>query len=413
MRLSNSRTWIKILLGSLFFFYGYFQVNMMNALEEPLTQYFHTSAGTIGLLSANFFYTTMLLTLPAGLLLDRFPIRTIMLTNMGIAIFGMVLFAYSISIAMAAIARLICGVMMSFCMLAEMKRASLLLPPKFIALASSLIVTVGMLGGLSANIVMESLVVSFGWRNALLVIAALGVVIAIILFFCVGKEERDPHRREHANIWKSLGETIKESQNWFCGFFTCLLNLPLAILGALFGISYLMQVFHSSEIEAAAISSMLFLGLIFGTALFGWISDLSGKRRPSMIIGSILCLLLMVFLLYSEQHSALILYILMFAIGFTSGAQVLGYPVIIHSNPPHLTATALGFASIIIMGLGYGLGLPFIGWMLDLFWKGKMAGGVPFYEPSTYMKAFLAIPICIGISVILALVMKEKKGKAT
>ena len=75
-------------------------------------------------------------------------------------------------------------------------------------------------------------------------------------------------------------------------------------------------------------------------------------------------------------------------------------------------ATALSLAAFIIMGFGYGLGLPFVGWLLDLFWDKKIIDGIAFYSSHTYKLAFLTLPICVLIGAILIFFTKETKCRS-
>jgi MFS family permease len=408
MTISPKKAWFLTLFGALFFFYGFFQTNMMTALQGPLMQDFKASATDVGFVSAFYFYSTILFIIPAGLILDRFSIRKILLANMAIIIVGTLIFAYSGNLFLVGVARFVCGIMSAFSLLACLKLASLVQPPEKLALASSLIITIGMFGGMLSSILTQTWVAYFGWRGALILIAALGALIALILWMAIhlpheaAEEKELKEVRSHLGIGESLWIVIKKWQNWGCGLFTTTVNLPVAIFGALFGINYLTQIYKISAPQAASITSMLFFGMIFGSPFFGWLANYMKQRRLPMVLGSIACLALVLILLYVPLSNLGLLFILFFAIGLTSAAQVLGYPVIAESNTPDTTATALSLASILIMGLGYGLGLPFVGWLIDLGLKGPM-------PLEAYHNAFMTIPIGILIGVILSLFIKETK----
>jgi MFS family permease len=301
---------------------------------------------------------------------------------------------------------------MAFGLIACLKLASMLLPTKHLALASSLIVTIGMIGGVFSNLVLQALIDHLGYRWSLIIVAIFGIFVALVIWFFIHLPKQGM-KKTHAkgSIWSNLGVVVREKQNWLCGFFTCLLNLPLVVLGALFGISYLQQVYGFSNLEAASITSMLFIGMIFGSPFFGWLSDFVKQRRLPMAIGGVLCLLFVLLLMYFVNLHMPELYILLFAIGFTSAAQVLSYPMITQSNSLKFTATALAIASIIIIGIGYGVTLPMVGGILEWGWMGKYYKGAHDYALSTYRNAFLTMPIGIAISLILIAFMREPKGK--
>jgi MFS family permease len=411
---SNRKGWIVSLTGALFFFYAFIQANVMTPLNSELLREFGAGISAISLLSAWYFYANIIFIIPAGLLLDRFSVRKLMIIAICFAIFGTLLFALANNLFVASLGRFFCGIMMAFGLISCLKLASLWLPPNKMALASSLIITIGMIGGVFAQRPMAMLVENFGWRKALFLLAILGVVIAVILWFVVRDKKGEKESREALSegIFKSMKGVFKCSQNWYCGFFTSLLNLPVAILGALFGITYLTQARSVGYLKASMIVSMLFFGMIVGSPFFGWFSDYLKRRKLPMYLGSVFCLACVSIVLLQENLNMGFLYFLFFATGFTSASQVLGYPVISESNPVKTTGTALSLAAFIIMGLGYGIGLPFIGWLLDLMFKGRVVDGVNFYSYATYQKAFLAIPIGIAISIVMVFLMKETNCKS-
>jgi predicted MFS family arabinose efflux permease len=386
--------WIISLTGALFFFYAFFQVNLMAPLGGHILSDLRISSSQLGFLSACYFYGNVLFLLPAGLLLDRFSTRNLMLINMGLAIAGTLIFAFASSLLFAAVGRFLCGVMMSFGLIICLKLASLFLPPQKMGTASSLIVMIGMLGGIASQMPLSLMILSLGWRGALLGVIFLGLLITLILFGVVpfspvGKPQS---AKGSLSVSQSLKRVFSIPQNWYGGFFISLLNLPVAILGALFGISFLTKSYGLSELTAASIVSMLFLGMIAGSPFFGWLSDRMQKRKPAMLLGSVFCLLFMLLLLYVNVWNAPLLYLLFFCVGFMSASQVVGYPAIAESNSPEVSSSALSLATIIIMGGGYGLGLPFVGWLI---------------EKSSMSSAMITIPAGIILSIVMVLFMRE------
>ncbi len=405
---NNFYAWFVTLIGSLFFLYAFFQCNLMTPLQHSLMSFFNVDTAVIGLISACFFYGNVAFLIPAGLILDRYPVRYVMLGGMVLAISGSVIFAFSTNVFSASIGRFLSGMMMSFGLITCIKLASLWLSSNKMALASSIIVTIGMLGGLASQTPMTILTKTYGWQHAVFIIALLGVVVGFILFIFVKdpKTHLNPSKKEKVSIKACLSEVLKNPQNWFAGFFTCLLNFPISIFGALFGITYIMGVYQFSAVEASSIVSMLFVGMIFGAPFFGWFSDKIGSRKTPMLIGSFLCLIFVSILIVFTHFSMSFLYALFFIVGFTSGAQVLGYTIVSESNPFSISGTALSFAAMIIMGVGYGLALPFVGLLLKIFSNNEMQLNL-----TTFRMAFSTLPIAIFISFILALLTKETHPK--
>ncbi len=399
--MNNRKGWAVTLVGALFFFYAFLQANLMSSLLDAINNHFKIGPKEIGLLSSIYFYANVICIIPAGLLLDRFSIRKLMSVNMMLVILGTLLFAFADNLFIAGLGRFLCGVTMAFGLIICLKLASLCLPSKNMALASSLIVTIGMLGAVVAQTPLAFLVSYYGWRSALLFVAALGIVIMVVLWSVIRQPE-EKQQQADANILGSLWKVIKEKQNWTSGLFISLVNLPIAIFGALFGVSFLTAIYKISPMQGASITSMLFWGMIFASPLFGWLSDVMRRRKILMFIGGILCLFFMILALYSNNLGTAGLHILFFLIGFTSASQVIGYPVIAESNPPQTTGTGLSLAAILIMGLGFGIGHPVVGALLD--WNLKVAANTP---ALAYHNTFILVPIGIAIGIVMLLFMKE------
>ena len=403
---SEKRGWTISIIGALFFFYAVIQANVLTPICGDIAKAFGIDACGLSILSSWYFYANLLFILPAGLLLDRYSVKYLMLGSLVLAIIGTFMFAYAIDIRIAYFGRFLCGIMMSFGLVSCLKLASLLLPAEKMAIASSLIVTVGMVGGVCAQAPIAYLSGQIGWRGALMVLAFCGVVLSIILWAVI-KAPKNKNTEQSIKIWDSLKAVFRNRQNWFSGLFISFINFPVAVLGALFGVPYLTQVHGFLFIHAAAITSMLFFGMIFGSPFFGWISDHIKKRKPPMYVGSIFCLIFMLTVIYLPVITPFWGYLLFFLVGFTSSCQVLGYPIITENNPPHISGAALSLSTFLIMGLGYCLGLPFVGWLLNYTWDGKMVDGIRMYSMSSYQAALLTLPVALAIGILMAFLIKE------
>lgn len=410
---SNLKGWVMTLVGALFFFNVMLQINLMTALHDELIKAFHTTASKVALLSAWGFYANVLTILPAGLLLDRFSVKKLMLINLAIAVFGTLIFAFSEALLVASIGRFLCGITMSFGLVACLKLASYWLPSEKMALASSLILSVGMVGGIFAQLILSLINGSYGWRVTVFFVALMGVLIALILWLVIkdANEAVIMKRASKMTIGESLKSVIKKKQNWLAGFFICFVNMPLSILGALFGVSYLVQVHELGHFKAAGIVSMIFLGFIFGSPFFGWMSDKIKRRKPPMILGSFSCLICILIILYVPHLQTGILYLLFFLLGFTSASQVIGFPLIAENNRPRVLATSNGLAVLIIAGVGYGLGLPLVGNILDFHLAKWAEQGISAPGPA-FFRALSVIPFSIFLGIVMAISVKETRCKS-
>ncbi len=411
---SLKQAWLVTLTASLFFFYDFIQLNLFNSISTDLMQVFHINAAGLGQLSSMFFYANAVCLFPAGILLDRFSTKKILLMAITLAIVGTILFASATSYTVAAFARFIDGISASFCFLSCIRIASRWFPAKKMALVTGVIVTMAMLGGLVAQTPMALLANWVGWRNAVFMDAGLGVVIFLIMLAILQDRPANSQVKahtEHAQL-KNLGLlcslklVLSNRYNWFGGLYTALLNLPVFLLGALWGIDYLVKVHHITIVQASYATTFFFLGVIFGCPAFGWFSDRIGRRILPMIIGALLSIAVLFILIITPILSLNEIIILFFLIGFVTSSQVLSYPVIAELNPLYLTGTATSIASTTIMTSG-AIVQPLFGWLMNLHWNHVMANGAAIYAASDFFRAMLIMPIACLIGLVIALFIKE------
>ncbi len=411
---SSLKSWVVCFTAALFFFYEFIQMNMFNVLSSDLLQAFNITAGQLGILSAYCFYATILFLLPAGQLLDRFSTRKIILLALGTCVAGTVGLALTRSFALAHLFRFMAGIGSAFCFLSSVRLASRWFHPKRLALVVGLIVTMAMTGGMIAQSPLAALNQLLGWRHTVLAVAGLGAFI-LFLVWCFVEDFPDHTQQTHQQnreqlkamgYWQTMLSSYLNWQNWMGGIYAALLNLPIVILGSLWGGLYLQQVYQFSAEQSAFITSMLFLGAIIGCPLAGWVSDYMGYRKRPMLVGALLSLVVVTALLYLPHLTALQLMLGFFLLGFITSAQVISYPTIAESNPPALTATSVSVISISTQ-IGFALFQPFFGKVLDSLWDGTKLNGVPVYTNHSFHLAMLILPISFVVAFIAATFIKE------
>lgn len=412
---STAKAWLVCLSASLFFFYEFVQIMMFNSINPSLMRAFHVTATATGQISAAYFIANILFMFPAGMILDRFSTKKIILTAMVTCVIGTVLFSFSQSVAQASICRFITGIGGSFPFLCCLRLASRWFPPRRLALVSGITVTVAMLGGVTGQTPLTFLIDHLGWRHALLVDALVGAVFTAIIFINVsdypkGMKEAVLKQARSLNVWRMIGNTLKNKQNWYFGLYTCFLNLPIMILGAIWAGLYLTQVFGLSQTQASLVTSMIFFGTIFGGPTVGLLSDMLGRRLLPMKVCGFISLVLMFVLIFDTQLSFTELMVLYFLLGFITSSQVISYPAIAESNPHSLAGSALGFASVLIM-LGPAIFQPLFGWLLDLHWSHHLIAGVPQYGLSDFRAALMILPFSFIVGTVLCYFARETHGR--
>lgn len=361
---SNLMAWLVCLSAGLFFFYEFFQLNLFDVINSPLREEFKIDAAQISWMSSTYLWADILFLLPAGIILDRISTRFVILISMLICIVGTIGFALTHSFIIASIFHFLSGIGNAFCFLSCVVLVSRWFPPRRQALVIGCLVTMAFIGGMMAHTPLAYLNSHYGWRNSLLIDGGVGILCFLWILLIVkdapeGKFQLTQTKLEKPNFLTA----IKNSQNWLAGLYTSCLNLPIMVLCALWGASYLENVHQLSTIQASKVVSLIFIGSIIGCPLVGWLSDSWGKRKPLMYIGAFATLLSILPLFLGMKLSEATLRFLFFALGLFTSTQVITYPLVAESNSNGNTGSATGIASVIIMG-GGGVGQVLFGLLM-------------------------------------------------
>ncbi|MDA8561779.1 MFS transporter [Gammaproteobacteria bacterium] len=279
---------------------------------------------------------------------------------------------------------------------------------------TGLVVTMAMLGGLVAQTPLALLSNWIGWKYAVLMDAGLGIIIFIAIALVVQDyppEHHEKHAADKAHLqslgfFKSIGLVILNPQNWYGGIYTALMNLPVFLLGALWGIHYLMQAHNLTLMQGSYATTLFFVGIILGSPFFGWMSDHIGRRVLPMMLGAVLSLSVMLILLFLPNLSFVSILFLFFLVGFITSSQVLSYPTVAELNPTSLTSTAVSIVSTVIMLSGV-IFQPLFGLAMQWHWDHKVIDGAPIYSSSDMLNAMLIMPIAFVVALIVTCLIKE------
>jgi MFS family permease len=405
--------WLAVLSASLFFFYQFAQMNIINPLAPYLMKSFAIDATHLGKLSAFYFLATILFLLPAGQILDRFSTRKVILIVLTISITGTFLFAFATTYRIACVTRFIMGIGDAFCYLSTIRIASRWFYNKKLALASGVVTTMGMTGAMLAQTPLSLLIHYTGnWRCAIMIDGAIGIVFWIIIFIAV----KDPLSEkiksfQFSAYWMSLQKGYGKVSNWICGCYACLINLSIILLGGDgFGSLYLQQVKHFSTLEASYPPTTLFLGMAIGSPLMGWISDKLSRRKLPMQISAMISAGLVLLIIYLSA-SLPIYIILFFLLGFISSASIICYPLVTENNPRALTGTCISVISFVALS-GGAIFPPLFGSFLDKDLDFKIMDHIHVYSLTDYHQAMLIMPLALLAALITTFFIPETYCKS-
>jgi MFS family permease len=417
-KFSLFRAWAVVFSTSLFFFFEFGLNNIFNVLEPYLSQDYQLGATAMGFISSLYFYANVIALIPAGILLDRFSPKKLILTATMVCVISLVGISFSHNLWWLCFARLVMGLAGGFCFIGVMRVVINWVPIEKMGLVSGFVVTMGMLGGFMVQTPMIAMIHAWTWRIALLGVALVGFLVFLVIFVVVKDHAPWQHEEYHGNrttlrsmaIFKSLGLVFKNPQNWFAGLFTGLVNLPIFILGALWGVPYLINVHGLTDTQASAVAGMLFIGTMIGSPLMGTLADKLHSKKMLMAMGSLASLILASVIILGKINGFYPLLMLFCLLGMITSVQVLSYPLVAESNPKMLTSTAISVISMMCL-LGGALSQPIFGKILSIGWSGLVINGAPVYAAIRYQYAAELLLFTFVIAFLLSLLIREKSSK--
>ncbi len=394
---SQIMPWLICFLASLFFAYELLQLHVMNSLSVPIIKDLALSAPQFATLCSTYLWADVLFLLPAGMLLDRFSVRKVILTALALCLLGTFGLSQSQSYFTAAFCHFFSGIGNAFCFLSCIILISNWFPKEKHPLLIGLMITTGMLGGVVAQHPFSLLAAKFNWRGALQIDALSGFVLFILIFLFVDTPPKkvDVHSKKEPRI--PFLKALQNPHTLCCGIYTCFLNLPLMILGAVWGSLFLTQAHQIDHSIASFIVSLICIGTIVGSPIVGFIDGKLGNRYKLMSNACILSFLCIITILALPKGSYISFSILFFFLGFFTSAQSLGYPEITEKSPSNSTGTSMGIAALIIMGLP-ALIQPISGALLELNWNGLTENASRIYSINNFRTAFAIFPMGFIIS---------------
>ncbi len=359
------------------------------------------TAEQFALIGSGYYITYSIMQIPVGMLLDRFPIRYLLTVACTLCALGTFWFSLAHESTPAFVARLLIGAGSAFGFVGLMVMTLNWFPKKYFAFLLGWGQLLGAIGPLVAGgpVALILNTVDGNWRLIFSGVALFGVGLTVLIsIFLKGKPVSDDtivFVDRYAPLRKRLKGLVTRSQVWWIVVFSSTIYFTMPMLGAIWGTSFLI----SKGIEkstAAFVLSMIWIGLAVGSPLLGRFSDQIKRRKPFIILCSIIGIISSSLLLYAPFASNIELGFLFFLIGFGGSGQNLSFAMITENAPKSLRATALGLNNTIIMGFAATMPL-----CVTAFMKLSTHGG-PLNEQA-FIKGLTIVPICFTIALFVAI----------
>jgi len=344
----------------------------------------------------------VLLTMPAGVIIDKKGFKYgIGIGVLFTGVFAMLRLLNPTSFAVLLISQIGISIGQPFVLNAVTKLAVTWFPKKEEATAvglGSLALFIGMMAGLGATPV---LVQTLGFESMLLIYGAIGILGILLFFTLVKPKPQTPPREiealEEISNWEGIKRILKVRDFVILGF------IALIGIGVFNGLAtwlekILNELHQISMTDAGSISAILILSGMLGCIIIPVISDKISRRKPFLILASLIGAMSVTFLIFANGYS----------MNLVNGI-VLGF-FLISALPIMLTlSTEITGARFAGISVGY----------LQLLGNAAAVIIVPVMEilrgaTNQFILPLALLAILLGISFILAILIKEPtKNKST
>lgn len=373
------------------FAFAYFFSALIRAitatLAPTLVQEFSLNARDLGLLAGGYFIGFAATQLPLGSWLDRLGPKKVVLGFLSMAVLGCVAFAMATSFIGLLLARVLCGVGVSACLMAPLTGYRRWYAPANQMRANSWMLMVGALGMVASTLPVQWLMPWIGWRMIFLL---LGVLVALAMVMIAWQVPSWPAAQAPASDAPQPVST-GYAEVWRNPYFRQLVPLGFFNFGGLVAIQtlwaapWMVKVAGYSPLQAATGLFWLNVTMLLSFWLWGVASPWLARRSytPDRLItyGMPISLLTLATIVIAgdavSTGAAAILTV--YCVSCTVGA--LAQPAVGLAFPAHLAGRALSaynlviFSGVFTVQWGVGLlvdGLRAIAWTEAQAYQGAM-----------------------------------------
>jgi len=375
MSLLSKRTGITVFLA---FAAAYFVSALIRGitatLSSTLTEEFGLNARDLGLLAGGYFLGFAATQLPLGTWLDRYGPKRVLVCFLSIAVVGCFAFAQASSMTSLLLARVMCGVGVSACLMAPLTGYRRWFTPAAQLRANSWMLMTGSMGMLASTLPVQWLMPVTGWRPLFWVLAAMvGFSMLAIAW--------------HVPAWKSAVPDVQEHrpntsyrQVWRHPYFRKMSPIGFFVYGGLLAIQtlwaapWMIKVAGFTSMQAATGLFTINLAMLITFWLWGLLNPALVRRgfNADRLIGMGIpasFVILAILILAAERlgaYTGLFWVLYCMSCSFVSLAQ----PSVGLAFPPELAGRALSaynlviFSGVFVVQWGIGLmidGFKFIG----------------------------------------------------
>lgn len=380
---------IYYIVAALFLLYEMGVQSSPSVMANRLLHDLHIGADTLGIAMGMYFISYTLMQIPVGLLYDRFPAKRLLVFATLVCASGSVLFSFGEHVMLLGLARFLTGLGSAFAFVGVLVIASQWFHASKFALLVGVAQMLAAVGALVGQRPLAYWVSIWGWQYTMQVLALIGLGLAVMMLLILRTRHRCSEQPQPRLPRASLQHIFANRQTLWIALYAFTAWAPIAGFAELWAGPYLMAKLHVSSVIAANYTTWIWVALGITSPLLGYFSDRLGRRRPFLMVCSILGLVGVSVLLYLPMSSHTVEMVGMLTIGIAAAAQILSFALIRDNFPQQDLAVAIGIINMSVV-IGGALFQPLVGLLLS--WQHP--GVAQSYSIANFQWALWLLPLC-------------------
>lgn len=415
----HKKGWFMVILASIFYCYQFIVRVFPNVLHDEIMHTLSTDVQGLGWVISMYGTAYALMQIPLGFILDRFGPRLFISLSCLLCALGTILFSYTHNMNVAALARFIMGMGSACGFISCVKIAILWLPSHLLARSIAITMIFGTLGASVGGGPICHLKSHIGYQPALIFIGFLGIILSFLLLKFIRNIHADDPQKisrkdyaaySHESPLEDIKIVIKNRQSWYIAIFSMIMYAPITALGEAWGVPYIHHLCNVSNIVAATVITLMFVGAAVGSPVFTAISDYMRLRRLPMILGCLMSLFFCAWLLMLKNPTLNLVKFIFFMIGFSYTAKVLTFSSICEIMPKRISGISIAFINTIVMSTG-AIFHPLIGSLTQFMAQAGLSHTekTPYiqYNLADYQFGLVVLPMSLILGLITIFFIRE------
>ena len=373
---------------------SFFQRFAPASIAQDLALAFDTTAASLGVLAATYFYVYTLMQVPTGVLVDTLGPRRILLLGGLISFIGSLWFGLAPDLSQALIGRTLVGLGVSVTFIAMLKIIALSFEEHRFASLTGLGVFIGNIGSVLAGVPLAFAAAEIGWRSVFVVVAVASLVFGTMAWWMMRHSAAMAGSKvDRTVVIGGLWSVLRNRRSWAPALTNLGLSGSYFTFAGLWAMPYLTQVHGYSRNIAATHLSLMYAGFAFGCLALGIISDRVRRRKSILIAAATVYCAVWCVWWWGGALDMTTTMGLGFLMGFSTAGFSLTWACAKEVNPPQLAGMSTSIANV---GGFFGAAImqPLVGWLMDQVWAGTLTNGVRVYSLGDFR---------FGLSVVIAL----------